>query len=130
MRLGIIGYIVPFIFIYAPEMLLRANNIAPWWDITLTIVTALIACYLLAMALEGFLFLRLNAIKRILVVVLAAALFIPTSIWEYSWLINAIAFVLAVIFVVGEWQIYKKQGLRLGQGLEAPTIYKKEGRTH
>lgn len=108
MRLGVIGYIVPFIFVYAPELLLRYNNPAPWLGTITSIVTALIACYLLAMAFEGYLFQRLTVAKRLVVFLLAVCLFVPISVWEYSWILNSVALVFSVIFIVKEWRARNK----------------------
>ncbi|MEK3936634.1 TRAP transporter fused permease subunit [Sporosarcina sp. FSL W7-1349] len=108
MRLGVIGYIVPFLFVYAPELLLRYNNPAPWLETITTIGTALIACYLLAMAFEGYLFQALTPIKRVIIFILAGCLFVPISVWEYSWILNSVAFVSSIIFIVKEWRIRNK----------------------
>ncbi|WP_102348874.1 TRAP transporter large permease subunit [Bacillus sp. Marseille-P3661] len=108
MQLGLVAYIVPFLFVYAPELLLSSESAASWQSTALTIVTALIACYLLSMAVEGFLFQRLNAFKRIVAVVLAFCLFLPYSVWEYSWIVNNAALLGTVLFIFSEWQFYRK----------------------
>lgn len=108
MRLGAVAYFVPFLFIYAPELLLRTNSIVHWTVTVMTISTALFACYLLAMAVEGFLFQRLNIGKRILVGLLAVGLFLPYSVWEFSMVVNIIALVASILFMIIEWKKNKK----------------------
>lgn len=107
-RLGVIGYLVPFLFVYAPQLLLGAETQVAWWQTVLSIFTALIGCYLLSMALEGFLFQRLNAAKRMMVTVLAMCLFLPYTFSEYSWIINGVGFVVTVLFILTEWKNRKK----------------------
>ncbi|WP_066307166.1 TRAP transporter fused permease subunit [Bacillus sp. FJAT-29814] len=117
MRLGIIGYLVPFMFVYAPEMLIRLEPIVPWSAAAGTIATTLIACYLLAMSLEGFLFERLSVGKRLFVCLLAVCLFIPVSFFQFATFINIVALVAAILFMLKEWKSYqgKKNGLPIGQ---------------
>lgn len=102
MRLGLVAYIVPFLFVYAPEMLLRSDGSVHWTSTTITIVTALIACYFLAIAVEGFFLEKLSTAKRVASVLLAAALFLPHSLWEYSGIVNIFGLVLAVLFLWSE----------------------------
>ncbi|WP_408007957.1 TRAP transporter permease [Pseudalkalibacillus sp. A8] len=108
-RLGIIGYLVPFLFVYAPELLIRTEPIVPWTETLMTILTTIFACYLLAMALEGFLFQRLSSIKRVIVTALAIGLFLPYSIWEYSWIINNLSLLVSVLFLFFEWRNRNKK---------------------
>jgi len=51
-RLGIVGFVVPFMFVYAPELLLFGNL----GDILWALLTASIGVLLLAVAAEGYLF--------------------------------------------------------------------------
>ncbi|WP_181350465.1 TRAP transporter fused permease subunit [Thalassobacillus sp. CUG 92003] len=107
-RLGIVGYLVPFLFVYAPGLLLGPGSQVPWLQSTFIIVTAVIGCFLLAMALEGFLFQHLNGYKRLIASVLAVCLFLPHSTWEYSWIVNCIAFIVTVFFILIEWKSHRK----------------------
>jgi TRAP-type uncharacterized transport system fused permease subunit len=50
-RLAIAGFIIPFFFIYSPEMLLIADN---GWQIVWASVTAIAGIALLAVAAEGY----------------------------------------------------------------------------
>ncbi|PLS17043.1 C4-dicarboxylate ABC transporter permease [Bacillus sp. M6-12] len=104
MQLGIIGYLVPFLFVYAPEMLIRKEAIVPLGESIVTIGTMVLGCYLMAMALEGFFFRKISTVKRIVVAVLAVCLFVPISVWEYSHILNGVAFVLTVFFMINEWR--------------------------
>ncbi len=61
MRLGIVAYVVPFVFCYAPALLLMG----PIKDIVLVVVAVTLGVILIAMAFEGYLFDKLNRLKRI-----------------------------------------------------------------
>jgi len=51
-KLGLAGFIVPFMFVYCPELILSGDASS----ILLSIITALIGVYILATALEGYVF--------------------------------------------------------------------------
>lgn len=108
-KLGLTGYIVPFLFVYAPEMMIGVQN-GSWVNTLLSFLTAVLGSFLLSMALIGFLYQKLNSVKRILSLVLAICLFIPVSAWQFSWVINGIAFVGMILFLVKEWLGNKKGG--------------------
>lgn len=75
-RLGSAGFIVPFMFVFGPSLLLKG----PVFDIVINVATAFIGIYFLAMALEGFFRERLNLLKRILLGG-AALLLVYPNIW-------------------------------------------------
>jgi len=70
-KLGLTGYIIPFMFVFGPSLLL----IGSWGDVALTVVTATVGVTCLAAGLHNYFF------------------FGPTRIWERAMLIAA-AFVL------------------------------------
>jgi len=103
-KLGLVAYIVPFLFVYAPDLMLGVQeNGVSWISTLITIVTAILGCYLLSMSLVGFLHQKLSTIKRIITLILAIGLFIPLSTWQYSWIINLVAVIGMVLFLVKEW---------------------------
>ncbi|WP_157842956.1 TRAP transporter permease [Bacillus sp. FJAT-44742] len=108
MQLGIVAYIVPFLFVYAPELLINLDGSQAWVATGISLATAVFACYLLAMGVEGYLFDRLHYGKRIIVTVIAAFLFMPYTMWEYSWILNYSGLVLGILFILNEWKLKKK----------------------
>jgi TRAP transporter 4TM/12TM fusion protein len=72
-RLSIAAFIVPFSFIYAPEMLLEGEL----WDIAFAVLSALIGVILLAAAVEGFLKTELGWPARVLLGAAALAFIVP-----------------------------------------------------
>lgn len=72
-RLGIAAYIVPFLFVYSPELLLKGTALG----ILLVGVKTLVGISVLAVSLSGFLFKKINVIKRILIALGAIAILVP-----------------------------------------------------
>lgn len=62
MKLGIVAYIIPFLFIYLPELLFQGEMSA----IVINFVLSLAAVFLLAISLTGWLIQRLWVVSRIL----------------------------------------------------------------
>lgn len=64
MRLGIVAFVVPFVFVYQPELLLRGNPL----DVILAIRTATVGVISLAAGLEGWMLMRAAAWERVLLI--------------------------------------------------------------
>jgi TRAP transporter 4TM/12TM fusion protein len=75
MRLGVVLYIVPFMFVYSPALLLMG----PWSDIVLAVVPACLGVFCLAAGLQGWLRCRATPTDRALLLA-AAILFIVPSV--------------------------------------------------
>jgi TRAP transporter 4TM/12TM fusion protein len=75
-RLGIAGFIVPFMFVYAPEILLEGS----WMSTLSTSLTALIGIFCLASCVEGWMFKEENLIQRVILLA-AAILLIKPGLW-------------------------------------------------
>lgn len=73
-RLAIAGFIVPFFFIYAPEMLLISESSIA---IVLSAISGLAGVFLLAVAVEGYLLIRLPLWLRAIALAAAVVLIIP-----------------------------------------------------
>ena len=73
-RLSLAGFIVPFFFIYSPEILLISDSSMV---IAVAAVTGIIGTLLLAIALEGFLFVPLPVWLRIVFLASALTLMMP-----------------------------------------------------
>lgn len=72
-RLGIIAYVVPFVFALSPSLILLGSV----GDILLTVTTALLGTVFLSVAFVGYLFDRLSVLKRVCLAVGAFALIAP-----------------------------------------------------
>ena len=62
MRLGILAYPVPFLFVFSPALLLMG---APG-NIVVSMVTAIAGCFLVGVALVGYLFREMSPQLRVL----------------------------------------------------------------
>ena len=92
MRLGLINFILPFLFVFTPTLILRGDGIAILHDLT----TAVIAIWLMASACEGWLYFagRIGLIWRTLLLVAAAGFLVPGS-----WTDLAGVVALAIVYV-------------------------------
>ena len=79
MKLAIAGFIVPFIFIYSPELLLGIGAGTAFETVFSFIVTAL-GLFYLASVMEGALFTKVSTVERIIFAVLAVMLIWPSTI--------------------------------------------------
>ena len=90
-RLGIIAYIVPFVFIYNPGLLM----LGPWHVVAINLVLTLLGIILISAAAVGFATHPLSPIKRLMCGSAALALFAactPTTLIHFA----AVAFGLSV----------------------------------
>ncbi|HEX6172795.1 MAG TPA: TRAP transporter large permease subunit, partial [Candidatus Binatia bacterium] len=108
MRLGIVAYIVPFVFVFHPALLFKGAI----GEIVTAIVTASIGVIFLATGVAGYLFRELGYIKRALLILAGAALIPPAS--TTFWLLtNCAGIVLGVALVTAEWSSAWKHHVRL-----------------
>ena len=90
MRLALGGLIVPFVFVYQPELLMLDGTL---WDTARAAVVLLIGICLIAVAAEGHLFIPLPPWLRVLFVVGAIGLVTPSYLFD---LIGAVMAVVAL----------------------------------
>ncbi|HKX50287.1 MAG TPA: TRAP transporter fused permease subunit, partial [Candidatus Binatia bacterium] len=108
MRLGIVAYIVPFVFVFHPALLFKGTIV----EIGAAIITAVIGVIFLSVGVAGYLFQRLGWIKRALMIA-AGLLLIPsasTSLWLGA---NAAGILLGVALVIVEWSSASKHAINL-----------------
>ncbi|MBM4264975.1 MAG: TRAP transporter large permease subunit, partial [Deltaproteobacteria bacterium] len=99
MRLGIVAYIVPFVFVFHPPLLFKGNLL----DIGLAIATAVVGVVFLAVGVAGFLFRPISWPKRVLMILAGVAL-IPSATAPI-WLATNVAGLLLAMAIVGlEWK--------------------------
>lgn len=73
MKLAIAGFIIPFVFVISPEMLLMGSFV----DIVVVLLTALLGCLVLAITFGGWFKVKLHVFSRILLFVGAILLVMP-----------------------------------------------------
>lgn len=105
MRIGAAGFIVPFMFVYEPALLM----IGPWTSVLSAVVSASIGCVLLAAGLYGYLFRECRPWQRIALVAAALLLIKPGWITD----LTGVGLLLAVL-------VTQRRGAGEGASPEAP----------
>lgn len=77
-RLGLSAFILPFMFVYGPTLLLQGS----FQMILLTIVTSVLGIYVLSAAIQGYMFGNLGVMKRIVLLCGSLLLIIPGLITD------------------------------------------------
>ena len=110
MRLGIVAYVVPFVFAYHPALLLKGTAV----DITLAVTTPVIGVGLLGVACAGFLFRSLGWATRGVAALAGLFLFPPPSggVWVAA---NVVGLALGILLV-----LWGRNGARLSAAREIP----------
>jgi TRAP-type uncharacterized transport system fused permease subunit len=93
MRIGAAGFIVPFMFVYEPALLM----IGPWTTVLSAVASASIGCVLLAAGLFGYLLRECNAWQRVALVAAALLLIKP------SWVTDAAGLALLLAVLASQW---------------------------
>ena len=106
MRLGVIIYVVPFLFVFSPALLFGG---APA-DIALTVTTALVGCFMLGAGLVGYLFRDIGPWRRLLFVLAGIGLLMPAQGQFAGWgMITEIAGgALTLLLLYWEWHKGKR----------------------
>lgn len=99
-RLAIAAFIIPFVFAYSPMILFVGESIL-WYEVALTVITAVIGMIGVAAGLSGYLLGNMNIAQRI-VTILGGVLLIIPGVWT-----DAAGIALVAIAVV--WQMLEKK---------------------
>jgi len=87
MRLGVVKYLIPFLFVYNPNLLLRG----PLGLVLITIFTGIIGVSALSIGLEGYCLKGLKPLERVLFVVGGFLALLPPNRLAYLTLIGIVA---------------------------------------
>jgi TRAP transporter 4TM/12TM fusion protein len=103
MRIALAGYVIPFIFVYSPALMLQAGDpmeaqLGFAGAVALASLKALVAIALFGMVAIGFLFTRMTVLERL--AAFAAALCLLGE-FAYS---DTLGFVLAALLVAWQWR--------------------------
>ncbi|MGQ7277871.1 TRAP transporter permease [Brevibacillus thermoruber] len=98
-KLALAGFIVPFIFIYKPGLMIINSSVL---DIVVASVTTILAVLALAAATEGFLLTRLNWAMRLVLIGAGVLLIFPEAVYMGTGL--------AAMVAVLMYQFVKKRG--------------------
>jgi len=107
-KLGAMAYIVPFLFVYSPSLLLGSGE-GTLFNTIASISTIIFGCILLAIGIVGYLFNHLTPIKRSVTTVISILLFIPIfEIGSLTFILNAVGVVLGILFILKELKEARK----------------------
>ncbi len=95
-RVGAAGFIVPFMFVYEPALLIL-NGWAEWHVSLQAFITATVGCMCLAAGLHGYLAARASMWERVVLVAAAFLLIKP------GWITDLAGAVLLVVVLVAQW---------------------------
>lgn len=108
MRVAFAAYVVPFLFIYRPELLLQGDPLA----VAAAFVLALLGIMLFSAGFEGYFLTRLSILERVIIFASAAAFVVPSN---YG--VIAGFSILAVLIIV---QLVRRRSAR-GTGPQSAT---------
>lgn len=91
-RVASIGFIIPFIFVYFPALLLQGNV----GEIVMTVVTAILAIVAIAASLQNYFLIETNLLQRALLIIAGITLLIPEMYTD--------VFGFVILFGVYLWQ--------------------------
>jgi TRAP transporter 4TM/12TM fusion protein len=111
MRLGIVTYIVPFLFVFSPALLLMDS----WTKIIVTTILAMGMCFLMGVASTGYLFSRLNWLKRSLFALAAAGIAFLILALDTVRMLGLLSGVGGALLAIGlllrEWRLNQRRKL-------------------
>lgn len=95
-KLAIAAFVVPYIFVYSPQMLMLN---AAWYEVVLIAIAALIGMLGLGMGVEGYYDSKLNIIQRLMAVAGGLLLIIPGLVTDIIGLL-----LIAAVILWQKWQ--------------------------
>ena len=98
MRFGWAAYIVPFLFVYSPAILMKGSIV----DIAMVMLTSLFGIWLICAAMSGFLSRVLPPSSRILFTVAGIMMMLPHQASAFMLAVNLAGIALAVVLVAYE----------------------------
>jgi len=101
MRLAVVAYVVPFLFVYSPALLLKGTV----FQVVAAVVTAIVGAGTLGIALGGYLFGHLNLLKRGLLLLGGLGMLTPTAGagFLFHWTTDLAGLVITVAVMLPQW---------------------------
>jgi TRAP transporter 4TM/12TM fusion protein len=98
MRLGVVAYVVPFVFVYHPALIGKGT----WTEIAGGVLTAAAGVLLLSIGCVGFFTRPLSRLRRLWTFVAAAFFIMPPIAWAPPLTADVIGLVLGALFIASE----------------------------
>ncbi|MFH1489737.1 MAG: TRAP transporter fused permease subunit [Pseudomonadota bacterium] len=106
-KLGAMAYIVPFIFVYSPALLLKGSLFNILW----TVLSTVLGAVLLGIALRGYLYRKVSGLLRIFMIACACGLFLDHRYLGGSGAWLNIAGAAAGLITIGFERVGSRKGL-------------------
>ena len=106
MRFGWIAYVIPFMFVFAPTLVMEG----PGYAIVLAAITALIGVWLVSVGIVGFLVRNLNPLERMLFIVSGIALVTPADAFPGALATDIAGFVIGAVLAGREFLFKRPSG--------------------
>ena len=112
-RFGWSAYIVPFLFVSSPTLLMQGNTI----DVALAVFTAIMGVYLVSVAVAGVMTRPLGPLMRIAFAAAGLAMMVPANAFAGAIWTDIIGFIVGTTLILSELSI----GSRLRRAANKPT---------
>jgi TRAP transporter 4TM/12TM fusion protein len=99
MRLGWTAYVVPFLFVLSPTLLLRGDP----GQIILNVFTAFVGVYIVSVAVVGYFTRRLKAVHRIVIAIAGLLAMLPDTTFPFGGLISVAGALLGALILGSEF---------------------------
>ncbi|MFC1893514.1 TRAP transporter permease [Chloroflexota bacterium] len=104
MRLGVLAYVVPFLFIFSPPLLLSGSAA----ETALAVVRTVAGTVLLGLGLVGYFVRTIDWIKRLALILAAIGLLVAPGLLPFSWVFNLLGTAGAVSILLIELRSHVK----------------------
>jgi TRAP transporter 4TM/12TM fusion protein len=101
MRFGWVAYIVPFLFVYSPTLIMIGDPV----HIVIDFVTAVAGIWLMSMGFVGYSLRRIGWLDRVAYIVVGSFLLAPIALFEHAIYFNIAGAALAVLLIAREYSI-------------------------
>ncbi len=100
-RLGIAAYIIPFVFVYSPALILKGSSL----EVLIIAGKSIVGIGFIAVIMNGYLFRKLDWISRALLALGVFGILLPLSVKAPFpvWLANSIGITLSFAIFLREW---------------------------
>ena len=95
------AYVVPFLFVAAPELIMQGEP----WRVGLTFVTAVVGVWLVSIGVVGYFTRSLDSAQRILFAIAGLALLFPAGAFSWALWTDLAGFALAAVLLTREYTV-------------------------
>lgn len=112
MRFSWAAYIVPFLFVFSPALMLQSTSIV---ETVIVIATAIVGVWIISAGMVGYMFTHMGVVERLLVVAAGFALLIPHELGRWALITDLIGAGASALLIARQWFAAQKAG-RPGDG--------------